>query len=342
MVASSSNLVVICIIVLVSYTRSVQSFIHHISFASEYNSHTRGSTSIFGLSEWRDQATDPNILSLQLPTEITDKTYEDGEGGVLRRLPVLMEPSRKVTLLGETKFYQWTRVEDVILFQQAVDNNEGIFGLGYVYQQDGNEETDDDNEVLLTKISLMQVEDYNIMSKELGIFCSASVVGRASVLHMEKDTSENNPQYVICSEVFDRREEKSDLAGVSLLAKRVVDLVEDISNEEKLSANNCDDDDDDEEEAETRLDRFNTVYNAALSADSQGYHHVPKSSKTSHSTPPLSWNQINAISWAAFATSDDLEIDEAYRLQAMNYELVSNRLQLAMYWLSDVLVEAAA
>jgi hypothetical protein len=148
--------------------------------------------------------------------------------------------------------------------------------------------------------------------------------------------SDHEPLSVVCNEVFDRREIIS-LDEASVLARTVKELVTEVSNAEQPKST-VEVVEFMEDSKTTRLDRFWDAYEAAIAADNQGYF------VSSHESDenPLSWNEISAISWAAFATNHSFENDETYRLSALDIELVTNRLQFAIYWLSDILIETIA
>jgi hypothetical protein len=151
---------------------ALQILINGATHAFSHVAHCRGryssqETRAYGISEWRDLPEDSDLIPAG--------GHRSGDP-IVRRLPVLLTSSSKVALQGQKHYYQWTRDDDVRLFQQAVDKNEGVFGLAFVRGQFGQEEE------LMDKIVLMEIEDYNMMGQEFGIFCSAKVVGRASIL----------------------------------------------------------------------------------------------------------------------------------------------------------------
>jgi hypothetical protein len=82
------------------------------------------------------------------------------------------------------------------------------------------------------------------------------------------------------------------------------------------------------------MERFDEAYQAALEADNQGYL-LPSPSEEEG----RSWRELNAISWAAFSTSSSPKDDATYRLSALDMDNITNRLKLAMYWLSDIRAE---
>jgi hypothetical protein len=266
---------------------------------------SRQSVELFGLSEWRD-------LPLQAPQH---------PDGVVRCIPVLLADSSDVALQGETKYFQFHEVDEVRLFQQAIDHNEGIFGLGFVSEDD----------VFYDKISLVEIRDYNMMGDDFGIFCSAQVVGLGVVLPAEF-AEDNGKRSVttLCSEIHNRVE-RITLKEANEMAELVESLIADICT---VESSDCVDDGD---AAEGRWERYQTAYQQALLCDGQGYNCYPDASSQSMKK---SWSEVNAVSWAAFSTGLCLRNDETYRLAALDNDCLTNRLKLATYWLSDVLLEA--
>jgi hypothetical protein len=270
----------------------------------------------------------------------------DGPTNFVRRVPILLADSNQVVLQGETKYFYWNKDDEVRLFQQALDRNERIFGLGFVRTEDNDEE-----DILLDKISLMEIMDYNLMGVDYGVVCRARVVGRGNILKAEvgsKSDDENDkmPLTAICEEYLDRSETVS-LREANVVANTVVQLITDISVAEQHQSSryvSCDEGVDDDGTSLTRLDGFRDAYEEALASDSNGYflsssdqHHAPPSSSTRHLG--RSWRELNALSWAAFSTSSSLVQDEIYRLSALDIDLLTDRLRFATYWLSDVLLE---
>jgi hypothetical protein len=281
---------------------------------------------------------DPSLGSLQ--------TSSEGPTSFARQVPLLLVDSNQVVLQGETKYFYWNRDDEVRLFQQALDRNERIFGLGFVRKED-----DDDEEILLDKIALMEILDYNLMGGDYGIFCSAKVVGRGNILQPEvgsqcdDENDDKTPFTAICAEYLDRSESVS-LSEANKMANAVEQLITDISIAERHQSSSRgflrDEEDDDDDGTATRLDGFRAAYREALASDSNGYflssrdHHAPSSTSRHLGR---SWRELNAISWAAYSTSSSLVQDDIYRLSALDIDLLTNRLRFATYWLSDVLLE---
>jgi hypothetical protein len=306
--------------------------------SSSHHSSRRRSVITFGISEWRDLLSDPLFGSLQTT---------DGPTTFVRQVPILLADSNQVVLQGETKYFYWNQDDEVRLFQQALDRNERIFGLGFVRKED-----DDEEEILLDKIALMEILDYNLMGVDYGVLCSAKVVGRGNSLQAEvgsqsDDENDKTPFTAICAEYLDRSETVS-LREANEMANTVEQLITDVSIAEQHQSSRgvfpSDDEDDDDGTSFTRLHGFRAAYQEALASDSNGYflsssdqHYAPSSSSTRHLG--RSWRELNALSWAAFSTSSSLVQDEIYRLSALDIDLLTNRLQFAIYWLSDVLLE---
>jgi hypothetical protein len=91
-----------------------------------------------------------------------------------------------------------------------------------------------------------------------------------------------------------------------------------------------DDDDGDEENTEPksfdRRARFRKAYQIALSTDTQGYAVRSGGDSTIDRTP----QELTAVSWAAFCTEILPDADAAYRIQALDYENLFDRLKLAL------------
>lgn len=294
---------------------------------------------LLGIAEWRD-----------LPPTFGEPEEKDGElfdGAPLRRLPLMLVNSEEVVLQGEKKCFQFTRYDELRIFQRAVDYNQGIFGLGLVSEED---------EAILERILLMEILDSKMdLGVDYGIFCEAKVVGRATILKVvtapvDASTVEDvdkEPVTVICAEYFDKQEECYGLDDAVEMASRIMAVITDLSGREEATFPSCqtsDDDDNDDndenEENETRIVRFHQAIHAAYESDSQGYVcPTEHSRKDATSATSWSWKEVNAISWAAFSSSLTPKMDATYRLHAMDMQLVSNRLQLATYWLADVLSE---
>jgi hypothetical protein len=297
---------------------------------------------LFGISEWREQALIDDSSS---PTQSSSREWSDDREGneMIRHLPIHVVNSNQVALQGETLYFQFTRDDEVRLFQQAIDCHEGVFGLGFHSDNDG---------ILYDKISLVEIKDYNMMGDEFGIFLAVQVVGRAMIFGTDVRSNssssssaqdeERQPLVSLCSEILNRQELVT-LAKASEMGKAAEKLIAEVCNAENESSIIVGEDE------ENRWDRYREAYHRALELDALGYTYsaldsedrrsslISDSSDRDEITPQYSWRELNAISWAAFSTSEFLKQDEPYRLAALDNDCVTNRLLLATYWLSDVL-----
>jgi len=265
------------------------------------------------------------------------------DNDVIRHVPIHLVDSKQVALQGETMYLQFTEDDEVRLFQRAIDCHEGVFGLGFVSSQD---------DVLYDKISIVEIKDYNMMGDKFGIFLSAKVVGRAMLLEETQvrpssatysdlpleDNEEKQFMAALCSEIVNRSEQVT-LAQASEMGRAVEALIAEVSNAEKEACVVSGD-----KQEEDRWDRYRQAYYDALDSDTQGYtyseqdsHEILIAGATKEQSDLYTWKELNAMSWAAFSTSDSLQNDEIYRLAALDNDSLSNRLLLATYWLSDVL-----
>ena len=319
-------------------------------------------TRLNGISGWRDAdyliANNDDLVQYSDNVSTTISTT--------RQIHTIIVPSDQVTLQGEKKYFQFHSRDELRLFQQAIDCNHGIFGLGFIIREE------DGDDVMMNTIQLMEITEYNMnLGVDFGIFCTAQTVGRASVRTIldkeddhdttttfpddESSSTENRSLTVTCEceEQFDDQETYYSLEDANKMARDVVDLIGNVSDIEQSvslksltnnydSGNDDDDDDDDDDDndeecEETRQGRFHQAYRAAIDSDSQGYIY---DSSSGEEKPLLSWKQMNAISWAAFSSHSTLAIDETYRLHAMDMGTITSRLKLASYWHADVILDA--
>lgn len=292
---------------------------------------------LFGISEWRDQ----NLVVDQRQSSSSSRESTSDGNDSIRHLPIHVVNSNKVALQGEALYFQFTQDDEVQLFQRAIDHHEGVFGLGFYSNEDG---------IMYDKISLVEIKDYNMMGDEFGIFLSVQVVGRAMILESEVGPTrsssssssgydeERQPVVALCSEILNRKE-RVTLAQASQMGKAVEKLIAEVCNAENESCIIFGEDED-------RWDRYRQAYHQALESDTLGYTYSARdtedrgsltSSDNMEEASYYSWKELNAISWAAFSTSECLQQDEAYRLGALDNDCTTNRLLLATYWLSDVL-----
>ena len=304
-------------------------FLHSVS--PRHLTNSRG-TALRGIHEWREAA----ISSNELQSEVKNKNennrrqwHVDGDSFIIREIPVLVTGSHRVALQGENIYLQFTTDSEVRLFQQAIDCHHSIFGLGFLSLEEN---------IIYDKISLVEIEDYKMMGDEFGIFLSAKVVGRADMLAFDdssKDEAleERDVVPAMVSEICHRKEPLS-LSEVSQLGSMVEQLIAKLcttENESEMLLFGSEQD---------RWDRYQEAYRQALESDSLDYLSL-SSDETDDANAVYSWKELNAISWAAFSTNECLARDETYRLAALDNDCLTNRLKLAAYWLSDVLLDVS-
>ncbi|KAL3921321.1 MAG: hypothetical protein SGILL_002809 [Bacillariaceae sp.] len=293
------------------------------------------SSQLFGISEWRDEAA----------------CSAGGDDMMKREVPLHLMPSSEVAIPGETKYFQFQTESELRLFQQAMDRHHGIFGLGLMVTKeedhfepiDGQlkeEDVDEEEQAtMVQKIALMEIVDYKNMNLrvDLGVFVEAQVVGRATSLAVEEYESKQEKNgscgtlMAECIECLDEPETHFTLEQVNSMAEDMVELIAKISHEEESSLE-CSVE---EEDCDTRRDRFQKAVRDVYVTDSHGYT-MPSMSK-----PGLrSWKELSAISWAAFSSSSSYQWEETHRLYALDMPRIATRIQLASFWLSDLLVQA--
>lgn len=283
----------------------------------------------FGINEWRERA-----FEKEWDVSAADSTYSNE---IVRKVPIHLMSSKRVALIGESVYLQFTKDDDLRLFQQAIDCNDGIFGLGFVSGED----------VLYDKISLVEIRDYNLMGDTFGVFVTGQVVANAMVLDTKVEAGsapnigldnaeEKQPLMALCSEISNRRENMS-LADATKLGKTVEKL---LAHVDQAESNSIDGEVEDDGEC-SRWSRYHEAFNAAFDCDSQGYTYSADEIYSMKGNSMYSWKQLNAISWAVFSTSRCLKEDHPYRLAALDNDCLTNRLLLATYWLADVLEDSS-
>eukprot|EP00529_Nitzschia_sp_RCC80_P024563 CAMPEP_0113524838 /NCGR_PEP_ID=MMETSP0014_2-20120614/46422_1 /TAXON_ID=2857 /ORGANISM="Nitzschia sp." /LENGTH=452 /DNA_ID=CAMNT_0000422961 /DNA_START=384 /DNA_END=1742 /DNA_ORIENTATION=- /assembly_acc=CAM_ASM_000159 len=252
-----------------------------------------------------------------------------------------------------------------------VDDDEDIAGVvaesNQMEQHPQQQQQNQAEEVLLDRLALMEITNYRYMDHnvDMGIICTAQAVGRATLKRVEaierssksssssskkNDDKNCNSDFhlaAICNEYFDETEDLYTLRDANEMARNVVKLISQICEVEQhqLHLSHLSDGEDDEEES--RKDRFCTAIRDAYESDSQGYHFIQEnkddnlriSSSSSSLSSLKSWKELNAVSWAAYSSSANLQWDETYRLHALDMNSITNRLKLAEFWLLDKLLE---
>jgi len=262
---------------------------------------------LFGMSEWRD-------LVLDEPAT---------EENLAKPLGVLPTRSKDVLLQGQSRYLQLVDEHQIELFQRAIDNHGGVLGTGLLMFGDNGD--------VLPTMPLVEIQSY--MTTDYGVFCKVRAVGRAAVLQRQKRSPESvvtekydqNDEEVIpdygYDSNYDLANDMADQIKNHLIALTKIEEADDESSESNLN----------EKKEDTRWERYQSAYRNALDADQQGY--VVASGEAS---TRRSWKELAAVSWAAFSTSSCPDKDATFRLNAMNSVSVTERLDLAMYWLSDL------
>lgn len=275
----------------------------------------RLSTRAFGIGEWREGASE-GLIANHPATKV-------------RELPILPRDSTQILLQGQTTHLQFVDDDEVRLFRQALSKCGGVFGMGLF-------QTDNGEDVLLDTMPLLEIQDYNVMGGDFGVFCEARVMGKARV-HSEvqgQDTAEGQPISVACTEFSDDAVDDSNLEMANKVADMIENLIYDMSDIEESCLDSMPPSELNQDDP-SRATRFVEAYQAAIESDRQGYLFKDRSAAKNN----RSWRELTALSWAAFSTSNDLAKDETYRINALGMDGVVNRLKLALYWLSDVRFE---
>jgi hypothetical protein len=304
-------------------------------------SYVRRETKLFGITEWRD-------IMFQLP-----ETYEDQKGQritqnpeePLRSICILPFPCEELLLLGQTKQLRLYEDRFIKLFDDAMENHEGVVAMGLIAASG-----------IIKTVPLCEVEAYNRM-EGFGIFVTLRAVGRASLLHVVKQEP-----YIkaVCHELTDilpKDLKKANLIAdtieesmltLSALEHKLDTLMDNTDTEvdeemerrikiakldDKFFADDFDDEEDDDVEEDRLFDRrrrYYQAYRVALEVDTQGYVVPFQEVDADMFRSP---KELSAISWAAFMTEILPEEDAIYRIQALDELNVLKRLALASYLL---------
>lgn len=117
----------------------------------------RQSTQRHGIAEWRDTMFDyPEPAVGEMPT---------------KEICVLPFHYTDVLLQGETKELRLYEERFLRLFDDCMENHGGLVAMGFFLENDG----------LVQTVPLAEVEAYNRMGGDFGIFLTIRVVGRATV-----------------------------------------------------------------------------------------------------------------------------------------------------------------
>jgi hypothetical protein len=282
------------------------------------------STFLRGFNEWR---------ATELSTKNTDYAVHDNESSssssTLRPVSILpKEYTKNVPLPGETTYLQFVGDTESRIFEMTLEQHEGIFAVGFV----SSDEVDVERTMLAT-LPLLEIQEYNNMGRELGIFCVARVVGKAKVHQVFWSRSDETTE-PFQALVYDSDDDfqKSDIIAANQVADGIELLVSYLARLETASSEEYWDED--EEALPTMRDLFLEAYEAALRSDPQEYN-IPLDGV--HTLGQRSWRELKAMSWAAFACSEQ----QPWRhLEALYTSDTLRRLQLARNWLSGIRIPA--
>ena len=112
----------------------------------------RLSTRAFGIGEWREGASE-GLVANHPATKV-------------RELPILPRDSKQILLQGQTTHLQFVDDDEVRLFRQALSKCGSVFGMGLF-------QTDNGEDILLDTMPLLEIQDYNVMGGDFGVFCEA-------------------------------------------------------------------------------------------------------------------------------------------------------------------------
>ena len=222
-----------------------------------------------------------------------------------KQFPVCLIATNQVVLPGETATL-WT--EEQQLIEDCVENQYGIVALGVTL--DESDAMDSDN--LLEIASLCEIKECDDDGGDEGLFVTVTCVGRVRL----NSVQQTYPYFKFsCSQVND---EVGDMDKSNMLADNIETFITKLSQrEDELDLNDSSYDDD-----MNLLQRYKHAYGLALEADQV----------TKYQSPDV--QLLTAISWAAFTSVEDPEL-EHYRIKALDWDSLFERLKLAQYMLRE-------
>ena len=304
----------------------------------------RSSTTLAGISEWRDL--DFDIANPARPL--------GGEQGTLAKsICILPFGYDEVLLQGETKQLRLYEDRFLKLFDHAQQQHAGVVAMGLLAESG-----------IIQTVPLCEIES-SVKMEGFGIFVTIRCVGRAQLVQV---TQTEPYLQATCTELSDKLPPNMELPN--LLASNIEEITlwltsserrldqakqqkgtakDDDGNdpdmqrriniaklEDRFYSEPDDEDVDDDEDDETddtdadRLKRFRTAYQVAIDTDTQGYQLVNQES--GDRTP----QELTAISWAAFCTDMVPEQQDAmFRVQALDTDNLFDRLKLAVFMLRE-------
>jgi hypothetical protein len=220
-----------------------------------------------------------------------------------KQFPICLIATDQVVLPGESATI-WT--EEQHLIDDCVENYHGILALGVT--MDDSEEMGSDN--MLEIASLCEIKECEDDGGEEGMFVTVTCVGRVRLDRLQH----SYPYFKFsCSKVND---DVGDMDKCNFIADNIEILMKKLSSRElELDMNDSYDD-------MSLLQRYRHAYGVALEADQV----------TKHESRDV--QLLTAISWAAFTSVEDPEL-EHYRVKALDWEFLFERLKLAQYMLRE-------
>jgi Lon protease-like protein len=221
-----------------------------------------------------------------------------------------------IVLPGETATI-WT--EEDRLIEDCVAYNYGVLALAVIADDDQDEDgptneglamddtDDDDEENLLEIASLCEIKEVEDGGDD-GLFVTVTSVGRVRLDRLKQ----SYPYFKFYCKTL--QEEVGNLRRGNLVADNIESFMRKLTHREK-ELKLC------ESDEESLVQRYKRAYGHALQT---------VIAKNSSRNVQL----LTAISWAAFTAVDDPEL-EHYRIQALDWDCLYERLKLAQYMLRE-------
>lgn len=229
-------------------------------------------------------------------------------------IPLLILQNQVVILPGEEKTI-WT--DEITLIKDSIKDHHSLIALGIFLSEDHGGEGEDED--LMEMASLCKIKNYNSCAKNVyGHFVTIVCVGRIKL----KSLDQYKPYFKFHFTLVQELEEH--LKECKLVVKNIETFINKFSQDEDI--NRIVDDD----EGHSLL---SSKYKASLAKNL----HLLKSSNTYQSDLMRS---LVASSWAAFTATENssflnIHIMKKYRIRALDYDNVFDRLKLAQYMLRE-------
>lgn len=189
--------------------RTVSAFVLRLGQAHHHHHRAPSqspSSSLSGIAEWRD-------LDFALPG--TDRQLGVANSAPPKSVCLLPFPYQDVLLQGETKQLRLYEDRFIKLFQDVMDNHEGVVAMGLLA----------DSGIIQT-MPLCEVEASNTM-EGFGIFVTIRVVGRGQLLEV---TQQDPYLKGVCMEIIDEIPPNLELPNI--VARNIEDFMELLSGME--------------------------------------------------------------------------------------------------------------